>query len=90
MVSATVDPDQLVTDVCGRIREIRAAQGFTQKQIADRLGITLRTYLNIERGQNLTLVTMAKIANALGVPPGDLFIVPAPHEPRRGRPPKAK
>jgi transcriptional regulator with XRE-family HTH domain len=86
----TVDPDQLVSDVCGRIREIRVAQGFTQKQVAERLGITLRAYLHIEKSQNLTLITLARVANALGVLPVDLFTAPAPHEARRGRPPKGK
>ncbi len=85
-----MDPDQFVRDVCGRIREVRIAQGFTQKQVAEQLGMTLRAYQFIEKSQNLTLITLAKIANALGVQPADLFVAPAPHEPRRGRPPKEK
>jgi transcriptional regulator with XRE-family HTH domain len=85
-----LDPDQVVRDVGGKIREIRVARGFTQEQVADRLGMTVRAYQSVENGRNLTIRSLARIANVLGVPPADLFTAPAPYEPRRGRPPKAK
>jgi transcriptional regulator with XRE-family HTH domain len=85
------DPDRLVTDVGRRIAELREAAGHTQESFARALGTTLQYAQRLEGGRNLTLHSLAKVANALGVP------VPALLEPtthrrplRAGRPPKAR
>ena len=57
-----------------RLREIRQEQCFTQEELAHRAGLN-RTYIgDIERGEkNLTLVSMEKLARALGVKMRDFF-----------------
>lgn len=56
--------------------------------MAERLEMTPRAYQFIEKGQNLTIKSLVRIANVLGVQPTELFVAPAPHVPRRGRPRK--
>jgi transcriptional regulator with XRE-family HTH domain len=58
-----------------RVRELRRDRGFSQEAFADECGLH-RTYMSgIERGlRNVSLENIARIANALGVPIGDLFI----------------
>ena len=68
-----MDPEQLVERVTARIAEIRRAKGFTQANMAERLGTATKNYQRIERGQNLTLWTMARIANALDVGVEEFF-----------------
>ncbi len=84
-----LDPEQVVREVCGRIREIRVERGLTQEAMAERLGMTPRAYQYVEEGQNLTLKSLVRIANVLGARPRDLFVPPAPHGSRRGRARKA-
>jgi transcriptional regulator with XRE-family HTH domain len=57
-----------------RVRELRKERGFSQEGFADECGLH-RTYMSgIERGlRNVSLENVARIANALGVPIGDLF-----------------
>ncbi len=60
------------------LRKIRENQGFSQEALAFECGIH-RTYISgVERGiRNPTIVVLAKIAKALGVPPADLLAGPA-------------
>lgn len=57
-----------------RVRELRKERGFSQEAFADECELH-RTYMSgIERGlRNVSLENIARIANALGVPIGDLF-----------------
>jgi transcriptional regulator with XRE-family HTH domain len=57
-----------------RVRELRTKAKLTQEQLAEKADVHW-TYLGgIERGErNPSLVNIGKIANALGVPPADLF-----------------
>ncbi len=50
------------------IREARKGKGLTQKEVGEKLGITEGAYNRYESGkQNLTVETIGKICNALGV-----------------------
>jgi transcriptional regulator with XRE-family HTH domain len=66
------------SDECVRfgrtVRLLREARGLSQEDFADRIAIH-RTYIGgIERGErNPTLLTIARIAEALGVPPWKLL-----------------
>lgn len=63
-----------VEDFGKRLRELRKAQGYSQEGFA--LTVELdRTYIGgIERGErNPGLKTILRIAEALKVPPSDLF-----------------
>ncbi len=61
------DPEILVRKVGRRIAELRRKAGLTQEALAEELGVGWRYVSRAERGENLTLQTMAKIANVFGV-----------------------
>lgn len=57
-----------------RLRQLRKAQKLSQEKVALKAGID-RSYLGgIERGENnVSLVNIHRIAEALGVEPAELF-----------------
>ena len=56
-----------------RIKALRTANGFTQEQIADRIGVSRQKYARIESGNNsITLDILSKISEVLGVTVGDI------------------
>jgi transcriptional regulator with XRE-family HTH domain len=84
------DPERLVTDVGRRIAELRQAGGHTQESFARALGTSPQYAQRLEAGLNLTLHSLAKVANALGVSVSALLEPTAHRRPTRaGRPPKA-
>ncbi len=80
-------PELLVRDVGRRIRELRIRAGLKQREAAAKLGIAVRTYQRYESGQNHWLSTLERIADALGVPPGDLLDRPSRDRRRSARRP---
>jgi len=61
---------QPITRLVGkRLRELRQAKGLSQEQLGELCGLH-RTYVGaVERGEkNVTVVTLSRIATALGVP----------------------
>jgi transcriptional regulator with XRE-family HTH domain len=80
-------PERLVADIALRIAEIRRSRGLTQEELAARLGVTTRYVARLESGANLTVTTIAFVANALRIEPGELFEAPRSRErPKPGRP----
>jgi transcriptional regulator with XRE-family HTH domain len=59
------------------LRRYREARGVSQESFADTLGVH-RTYMGgVERGErNLTLRSVERIADRLGVPAIDLLVAP--------------
>lgn len=57
-----------------RIREILALKGMTNKALADKMGVSPQYVSNILSGKALSLNVLYKIADALEVEFGDLFI----------------
>jgi transcriptional regulator with XRE-family HTH domain len=56
------------------IRAIRSEQGQTQEAFAIRAGIDRSYYGALERGEfNMTVDTLATVANGLGVPPSEIW-----------------
>ena len=55
-----------------------------------KLGTTFQWLAQVERGRNVTIYTLVKMANALRVPLAELLVAPRPGSRivRRGRPPK--
>lgn len=85
------DPEKVAKQIGRRIAELRRANGLTQGQVAERLGVTTPWVSRVERlGENLMVHTVVRIANAIGVEPKELWDKPGPGVPavRRGRPPK--
>lgn len=81
--------DLVIETVGHRIAEIRREMGWTQEQAADRLGMEVQSLQRIERGTNLTLRTMIRIADSYEVPWRSLLDEPKPEERRPGRPRKS-
>jgi DNA-binding XRE family transcriptional regulator len=75
----------------GRLKELRAATGLTQQQLAEKAGVALRTVSSLEQGAyDATWPTVRALAQALGVTCMAFDQKPAAVlEPRRGRPPGA-
>ncbi len=55
------------------LAEIRRASGMSQREVAEAAGVSTLTVLRAENGRGLTMTTVAKIAGALDVEPGDLM-----------------
>lgn len=78
----TEDPDVLLSAIGLRVLRRREELGLTQQSLADRLGITATNIYRIEHGQqNLTVRTLVKVAEALGVTA--LALIGGPEEPGR-------
>ena len=60
--------DQLLDDFGAAVRRLRRERGWSQEELADRVGIH-RTYIgDVERGRrNIGLVNIGRIASALRV-----------------------
>ena len=70
-----------------RAKELRALRGWTQEQMAERLGMLTPNYARIEQGRvNATIDTIVRVANALEVPVRELFKAPRARQVRPGRP----
>jgi len=58
-----------------RVSSLRDARGYTQEQLAERCGFTVKFISTIERGLvNVPLVTLAAIARGLGVSISELTL----------------
>lgn len=87
------NPKTLKRLVGRRIAQLRRAKGLTQEEVAELLDVGSRYVSRAERGnENLTLESLAKIANVLGVRVRGLLTPPskAATKVRPGRPPKSK
>jgi transcriptional regulator with XRE-family HTH domain len=82
------DPEFLVRRVGRRIAELRQRAGLTQEELAEQLGVGWRYLSRAERGENLTLRTLAKIANVFGVEAKSLLNKPRNMSVKPGRPKK--
>ena len=59
-----------------RVKELRTAQGLTQKQLAERAKIRQATVSKLESGRakSIDLEVLEKLASALGCDPGYLIV----------------
>ena len=79
-------PEAALRRVARRIAEIRRAKGITQDEMAEKLRCATRGYQRIEAGgQDLTLRTLVRVANLLGVTVTDLVPPPPPPKLRRAK-----
>ena len=82
-----LDADRAIKDIGRRIAEIRRERGWTQEQGAERLGLQTNNLQRIELGmQNLTVRSLVRLANGLGVGLASLCEAPASRVVRPGRP----
>lgn len=67
--------------IANNIAKARTARGLTQEQVANFLGISRATYLNIESGKSKPNVSiLERIANKLNVPVAEFFDEPRNNE----------
>lgn len=58
------------------IRAERRAREWSQRELAERSGVSIRTIVGIEKeGRYPTVACLVAVADALGVHPGRLFVV---------------
>lgn len=57
------------------LKELRARNNLTQAEMAERLGVSRKRYIDIEKRPNRVLCeTMVNVASVLGVDIGDIFL----------------
>ena len=60
-----------------RLREAREAAGWTQAELAERIGVSRKTVNTVENGVFVPSTVVAlKLARALGCPVEELFFLP--------------
>ncbi|MGN6124781.1 MAG: helix-turn-helix domain-containing protein [Sphingomonas oligoaromativorans] len=65
-----------MSDYPNRIRELRLTRGWSQDQLAERVGCSKMQISGLERGKPiLDTIWMRRLADALGVYPADLLSV---------------
>ncbi len=58
-----------------RLEELRAQRGWTQQEIADRVGVSRQTIISLEHGRYNPSITLAfRLARQFAVTIEDLFI----------------
>lgn len=80
----------IVEAVGRRIAEVRRERGYTQREVAALAAKPVKWWSRVELGQeNLTLITLAELADALEVAPAALLEPPTGDRvAKRGRPRK--
>jgi len=63
--------------LAGRTRDLRAARGWTRRDLAERSGVSVRFLVALESGRgNISVRRLADLAGAFGVTPSDLLREP--------------
>jgi transcriptional regulator with XRE-family HTH domain len=78
--------ENIIANVGARIAEIRRERGWTQQDAAEKFDMEPQSVQRLERGTNLTIRSLVKIARVLGVPMLNLFEPPKSRERKAGRP----
>ena len=90
MRRAQISTESVQKDLGLRVRELRHLAGLTQEEGAVQLGMLTPNYARIEQGRmNVTIDTVVRLANMLGVSVADLFIKPKVKTVPKGRPKKS-
>jgi len=56
------------------LRELRFNEGLTQHELSKNLNLHRNTIIRAENAQNLTLISLFELADALNINPKELFI----------------
>ena len=85
-----LDPERVCRNVGRRIAELRKERGMTQEEFSVILGTSFQWVSQLESGRNMTLHSLARVANALHVSLEALLALPtaASRVRRAGRPRK--
>ena len=78
----------VLTSIAANVRRLRLRRGLSQAQLAERADLELRQLQRIEQAvTNFGVVTLVRLAEALGVRPGALLRRAPLAAARKGRPP---
>lgn len=66
MCSWVAHPNSYAAKITRELAALRKAEGITVQEMADRLETTVQNVQRIERGQNITVRTLHRMATALG------------------------
>jgi transcriptional regulator with XRE-family HTH domain len=73
--------ESIMSDVASNVEKIRQARGLTQELVADVLGMSRATYINVKNGKrDLTTSDLEKLSAYFGVPIAELFDQPRNNE----------
>ena len=62
------NPDSAIRAIGRRIADLRRERAFTQEQFAEKVGVSEKYLQRVESGANLSIRSLVRFANALGVP----------------------
>ena len=83
------DAAKVIHNIGRRVAEERIRLQLTQAAFAERVGVSLKYLQRVEAGrENLTVSSLVRLANLLGVTPRDLFAPASLRNAGPGRPPK--
>lgn len=71
-------PDQILKDLGRRLSSVRLARNITQKQLAERAGISERTLKRMEAGEGATVDTLVRVLQALNLADNLRVLLPEP------------
>jgi transcriptional regulator with XRE-family HTH domain len=75
--------------VAANVRRIRLQRALTQEELAEAAGIDTAYVARVERAVvNVTVATLAELADGLRVEPGELLVKAKMHRVAKGRPRK--
>jgi len=64
---AVIQLETAKLELAEHLVEYREKKGLTQRQLADKLGVKQQVVAKIENGSNITLETLIKFLNVLGI-----------------------
>ena len=71
-------PDELQTVLGERLRTLRLSRNFSQRELADKAGVSLRALHNLEAGAGSSLETFLRVLKALNAVDAIETLVPQP------------
>jgi len=79
--------ERVLRDLGRKVAELRRRGALTQEQLAEALDVTVQYLQRVEAGrENLTVRSLVRLGQHLGVGPGELFGTPLTRKSRPGRP----
>jgi transcriptional regulator with XRE-family HTH domain len=71
-------PDELQAVLGERLRALRLSRNFSQRELADKAGVSLRALHNLEAGTGSTLETFLRVLKALNAVDAIEALLPQP------------
>ena len=75
---SVANSEQIETDLCKKLENIRLARNITQASLADQAGVSIRTIRRLEKGLGVSLDTFIRVLIALGVQQNLVAFLPDP------------